>query len=320
MENIDKIQPLRTVVFADSILAQPVFETLLHGGWIAGLCTSRRKYMAANVQHLAKLAGVSVFEADRADLTVNVGNWLRELQPDVLLTTSFPYRLPPEILRVPRLGAFNIHGGKLPEYRGPQPVFWEILNRETEGAVTLHRMDEEFDHGAVIAAQTIPISPADTYGLHSVRLAFAAIKLVEILFAALIQYGNDIPDLPQDENRAMFYNRPAAKDLIIKWEEQSGKQIRALVKACNPWNQGAFTAIRGINLRLTDVTFIADGGNIKPPGTILTADATREVTVNCLDGSALQLDVISMDEGILPGRVLATYGFQAGERFATLPQ
>lgn len=200
-------------------------------------------------------------------------------------------------------------------------MFWQILNRETEGAVTIHRMDEEFDHGAIVAGQTVAISPEDTYGLHSVRLAFAAVNAVQTLFGGLIQYGTNIPVMPQDENRASFYGRPVIQDLIVRWDAQSGEQIRALVKACNPWNQGAFTSVRGINLRLTDVTLVLKGGDVtKMPGTILTADAAQGILVNCRGGAALQLDVISMDEGILPGRVLASYGIQAGECFTTVTQ
>jgi methionyl-tRNA formyltransferase len=209
-----------------------------------------------------------------------------------------------------------VHGGKLPEYRGPQPVFWEILNRETEGAVTVHRMDEQFDHGPIAASCSVPIGPEDTHGLHLVRLTFAAVKVVEALFGSLVQYGSDLPTLPQDENRAAFHRRPSFEDLVIRWDEQPAARIRAIVKAGNPWNNGAFASIRGINLRITDVTLREDGGEASAsPGTILTADATEGVVVNCRDGSALKLDVVSMDEGIFPGGVLATFGIQAGERF-----
>lgn len=313
------VQPFKTVVFADSYLAQPVFEALLQGGWVAGLCTSRRKQPGANLRHLAGLAGIPVIEVNRGDLTQNLKSWLTELKPDVLLTLSFPYKLPVEILRIPKIGAFNVHSGKLPEYRGPQPSFWEILNCEKDGAMTVHLMDEEYDRGAIIASLPVSIAPEDTYGLHSVKLAFSAVKVVEFLFGAIIQYGANIPALEQDESKAVFYERPTLEDLVINWEEYSGKKIRALIKACNPWNQGAFTSIKGINVRLTDVTLIPDAGNTQHlPGTILTADHVNGVQINCRDGSALQLDVVSMDEGILPGRTLIQLGMQIGDKFDTL--
>ena len=316
-ESGTRVQRLRTVVFADSVLAQPTVETLIQGSWLVGLCTSRRPASGANLRHLARRASIPIYEANGDSLANDLEPWLRDLRPDVLLTFTFPYRLPLELLRVPRLGGFNVHGGKLPEYRGPQPVFWEILNREAEGAVTVHRMDAELDHGAIVASQSVPIGPEDTYGLHIVRLAFAAVTVVEVLFGGLIQSEVNLPTLPQDESRAGFQRRPAIEDLVIRWEEQSGDQIRGLVKAGNPWNQGAFASVRGINLRLTDVTLREGGGSAaKPPGTILAADAAHRIVVNCRDGSALQLDVVSMEEGILPGRALAMYGIQAGERFA----
>lgn len=319
MNPTNNIQPFKTVVFADSYLAQPVFEVLLQGGWVVGLCTSRRKSMGANLRHLAQLADVPVFETNRADLANTLKSWLMKLEPDVLLTISFPYKLPLEILQISRIGAFNVHSGKLPEYRGAQPSFWEIFNCEKEGAMTVHKMDEEYDRGAVIASQPVPIAPEDTYGLHSVRLAFSAVNIVEFLFGAIIRYGADIPSLEQDESKAVFYERPTSDDLIINWEEYSGEKIRALIKACNPWNQGAFTSIKGINIRLTDVTLISNAGNDRqPPGTILTANAANGIQVNCKDGSALQLDVVTMDEGILPGRALINFGMQAGDKFDTL--
>ena len=45
-----------------------------------------------------------------------------------------------EILNVPRLGAFNMHGSLLPKYRGRAPINWAVLNGEKETGVTLHHM------------------------------------------------------------------------------------------------------------------------------------------------------------------------------------
>lgn len=310
---------LRTVVVADSVLAQPTLDALLRHGLVAGVCTTRRSASGAGLRHYAGAAGVPLFEADRAALAGNLATWLSARQPDILLSFAFPYRLPPDVLRVARLGAFNLHGGRLPEYRGPQPVFWQIARREPEGAVTLHRMDDQLDRGAIVASCRVPIAPDDTFGLHAVRLAFAAVPLVDALFTGLVQHGANLQTTPQDEGRACWYGRPAPADLAVRWDTQTGDEIRALVKACNPWHRGAFASLRGLELRLTDVTLRPAGGDrAVPPGTILSADAHGGVIVNCVDGSAVQLDVVSMDEGILPGRTLAAYGIGAGERFAPM--
>jgi methionyl-tRNA formyltransferase len=311
--------PLRTVVVADSVLAQPTFEALLRNGLVAGLCTTRSPTSGAGLRHHARAAGVPVFEADRDAVAHELVAWVGGLKPDVLLSFAFPYLLPAPVLGVARLGAFNVHGGRLPEYRGPQPIFWQIARREPEGAVTLHRMDEALDRGPIVASCRVPIGPDDTFGLHAVRLAFAAVPLAEALFAGLMHFGADLPATPQDERLACCYRRPVPADLAIRWETQSGEEIRALVKAGNPWNKGAFTSLRGLELRLTDVRLQPAGGDrATPAGTILSADPATGVVVNCRDGSALVLDVVSMEEGLLAGRTLVAYGIGAGERFLSI--
>ncbi len=47
---------------------------------------------------------------------------IRELAPDLIVSFSFPYRIPPEICAIPRLGAVNLHPTVLPAYRGPNPM------------------------------------------------------------------------------------------------------------------------------------------------------------------------------------------------------
>jgi methionyl-tRNA formyltransferase len=310
---------LRTVLFAEGIVAQPTFEALLGAGWVAGLCTARGSNTGAPLRHLARQAGVPIHEVTRNALANDAESWLAARQPDLLLSIAFPYRLPTTLLARPRFGAFNVHGGRLPQYRGPQPVFWQIANRETAGAVTIHRMDAEFDRGPIVVSQPVPIAPDDTHGLHTVRLAFAAIGAVQTLCAGLLQFGLDLPAQIQDESVAGFQRRPSYDDLVIRWDQQSGTQIRALVKASNPWNQGAFASLNGIDVRLADVTLIEEGGQVgAAPGQILATVQPGGMLVHCCDGSALRVDVVSMQEGLLTGAALAALGVRPGERF-TVP-
>ena len=51
---------------------------------------------------------------------------LRGLEPDVVLCSGFPWKLPQEALDVARLGSVNQHPGKLPRHRGPVPMAWAL--------------------------------------------------------------------------------------------------------------------------------------------------------------------------------------------------
>jgi methionyl-tRNA formyltransferase len=97
-------------------------------------------------------------------------------EPDLLLCTGFPWRIPPEALAIPRLGAVNGHPSLLPRYRGPSPVAWAIRNGDVELGFTFHRMDEDFDTGPILAQGTIPLDEDDdswdTLGEKLAPLAF----------------------------------------------------------------------------------------------------------------------------------------------------
>ena len=72
-------------------------------------------------------------------------------QPDVLLVFGFNWRLSPDVLAVPRLGALNIHPSALPKYRGPSPVLWAIRNGDPCMGLTVHRMTDRIDAGPILA-------------------------------------------------------------------------------------------------------------------------------------------------------------------------
>jgi methionyl-tRNA formyltransferase len=82
-----------------------------------------------------------------------LGTSLRGYGLDLLVCYGFSWRLPRSVLQIPRYGVLNIHSSLLPKYRGPAPVLWAIRNGDADLGVTVHRMDEDFDTGPVLAQQ-----------------------------------------------------------------------------------------------------------------------------------------------------------------------
>mgnify|MGYP001948970652 CR=1 FL=1 len=74
---------------------------------------------------------------------------LAALRPDLIAVACWPWRLPPALMAVPRLGALNLHPSPLPELRGPEPLFWAFQEGRARTAVTLHWMDEGLDTGDI---------------------------------------------------------------------------------------------------------------------------------------------------------------------------
>lgn len=80
---------------------------------------------------------------------------LKALNCDLGIVVSYGKIIPKEIVNLPKLGLINIHPSLLPLYRGPAPIVSAILNGDKETGVTIIKIDEEMDHGPILAQEKI---------------------------------------------------------------------------------------------------------------------------------------------------------------------
>lgn len=160
------------------------------------------------------------------------------LRPDLIF--SFYYReiLPREILHLPRLGAFNMHGALLPKYRGRAPVNWAVLEGATQTGATLHHMTGNADAGDIVDAEAVPIGPDETAIEVQKKVVAAAVKVLARQFPAL--KAGTAPRRPQDPTQAFSRGRRTPEDGKIDWS-QSAKRVHDLVRAVTHPYPGAFT-------------------------------------------------------------------------------
>ena len=75
--------------------------------------------------------------------------------PDLGLSLAAPI-LPRSLFARPRLGTVNLHKGKLPDYRGMPPAFWELWNNEKSVGCTVHWVDDNLDTGDLVCTTEVP--------------------------------------------------------------------------------------------------------------------------------------------------------------------
>ena len=62
---------------------------------------------------------------------------LLKLNPDIILVGSWKEKISKEIYDIPKIATINAHPSLLPKYRGPNPYYWTIKNREQQSGITL---------------------------------------------------------------------------------------------------------------------------------------------------------------------------------------
>ena len=74
---------------------------------------------------------------------------VKAFAPDLGLSLAAPILRAP-LFSIARLGTINLHKGKVPEYRGMPPAFWELWNGERSVGCTVHRVDAKLDTGNIV--------------------------------------------------------------------------------------------------------------------------------------------------------------------------
>lgn len=88
---------------------------------------------------------------------------LAPLRPDLIICGGMPWRLPPAVLTLPRLGAINIHPALLPRHRGPAAIQWAFRSGDPTLGITIHRIAPDFDTGPILAQTAVPIDDEDDF-------------------------------------------------------------------------------------------------------------------------------------------------------------
>ncbi|MBH8567411.1 hypothetical protein KB206_00835 [Microvirga sp. STS02] len=302
---------MRVAVIISSLLGWPLLQDLLSQGVVAGVAmpVSGREE-AGQVAALLAQAGVVPRTLARATLGPALAEWVAATRAEAVLVLTFPWRIPAAVLALPPRGFLNFHFAALPGYRGPEPTFWQLRHGEPAGAVTVHRMAEDFDTGPVLLATPVPIGPDDTHGLHRGHLALAAVGTGRQLLAGL-RGEVPLPEQPQNEAAARYWPRAGLADVTIDWQEPAAG-IARLVRAANPWNRGALATLRSQLLRVLVATPRPETV-AAAPGTVVLAVPGQALLVACGESQVLQLDVLALDEGYFTGGQLAGMGVQVGE-------
>lgn len=158
---------------------------------------------------------------------------IKNRQADIFIVNAYSMVLDEIVLSYAKLGAFNVHGGLLPQYRGANVLNWVLINGESETGVTIHKMDAGIDTGDIIAQCCIPIFFEDTAVTLRERLFQAAGKLLSDTIPKIKSRTFD--RMKQDEIRAKSWPARKAEDGLIDWSwptERIYNLMRALV---HPW-------------------------------------------------------------------------------------
>jgi methionyl-tRNA formyltransferase len=193
-----------------------------------------------------------------------LGRYLASLAPDLIVSGSFPHRIPPDVTALPRLGAFNLHPAPLPRYRGPNAMRALYAGEPTLGA-TLHRTEAEFDAGAILYRKEVPM-PSDA----TPENVFAALGAVagEVWEVGLARAIAGEKGEPQDESEATYAAPFSDDEKWLDWDQPQA-ELQRRATALNLFGPEAKSQVEGRPVLIERLDPLGADRPDRPVGTVL---------------------------------------------------
>ena len=198
------------------------------------------------VKQLAQRLGLEVTQPEKIKNNLEFRARLEEILPEAIVVVGYGRIIPQWMIDLPPLGNINLHGSRLPKYRGAAPVQWAIASGETVTGVTTMRIDAGLDTGDILLQREAPIAPEDTAVTLAPRLAEMGAPLMVETLAGL--KAGTITPRKQDDARATLAPVLKKEDGLIDFR-RSARQICNRLRGFQPW-PGAHTTFRGKSLNV----------------------------------------------------------------------
>jgi methionyl-tRNA formyltransferase len=228
-----------------------------------------------------------------------LGRRLRGAPPDLVVSWFWTTKLPASVVGIARLGGIGVHPSLLPRHRGPDPYFAAIDQGDSVTGVTAHRIDDEYDTGAILGSREVAVGPDWNAWQLARRLDRPSIALLREVMGRL-RAGETIPEKKQNETTASWAPLPSDSDCALSWGWPTSKVLRR-VRALAP-TPGAFTEIAGQIVTVLEARaattfpralFAGEAAVVAGAAVVRTADGAVELVRGEVEGTVLDVGGIA---------------------------
>jgi methionyl-tRNA formyltransferase len=256
---------LRVVFMATPDFAVPALHLLIRNSYqIVAVYTQPDKPAGRSLQpvpppvkRLAMDHSIPVVQPETLEAS-SAFEELASCSPDLIVVAAYGRILPSRMLSLPKFGCVNLHPSLLPRHRGSSPIANTILCGDEVTGVTVMLVDAGMDSGPILAQREVFVSPQDTSGSLTPKLAWIGAEL--LLESLPLWIGGKIRPRPQDESQATFSRMLTKEDGEIDWKLPA-VQLWRRIRAFDPW-PGCYAWWKGRRLKVCEALPLAGAGEV----------------------------------------------------------
>ncbi|BBA84858.1 methionyl-tRNA formyltransferase [endosymbiont of Pachyrhynchus infernalis] len=230
--------------------------------------------------------GINILQS--RNLNENIINIIKKSNPDLIIIASYGNLIPNSIINIPKFGCINIHCSILPKWKGPFPIYWQIISGEKESGITIIKINSKLDSGNIIFQKKCKISEKENYVSLEKKLIDISCESIIYLLHKYIN-NEKINEIKQINNNNYEYARKINKkiDTKINWN-LSSINIDRCIRA--NYIYGSYFYYENIYIKLWEAEILTTKKNLYKIGEILYIDKDG-MGVNTKEG-IIQIKVI----------------------------
>lgn len=289
---IDAINKQSLVFFGNEKLSSatdydeaPILRALLENGYeiealiIKNQKTQSRRAKRLAISGLARKYGVNIVETNTGD---DLAKAITTLKARLAILASFGLVLSKQILQHFPLGVINVHPSLLPAHRGATPIESAILKGDAETGVSLMKVGERLDAGAIYAQERLAIGKGESKLELTQKLGeLGAAMLVKNLPLILQQ---QLQPQPQTEAGATYAPAIVATD-VLNFKQHSADYLQHHIRAFNGCPNNKFS----LNDRIVEIKLASVAECAPDQPDIYLNGVDRSIRVRCQYG-CLKID------------------------------
>ena len=242
---------MKIIVASTSLLARPLASVLKHNQnhELVGIVTTQDKAVGRGLSVTAnplavwaKEEEIAVFKPKNMD---DFELLITTSKVDLIITISYGQIIAPRLLSLPKFGWLNVHFSVLPKFRGAAPVQRAILAGDKTTGVSVFKLDQGLDTGAVYKALEVPLKVDATTEDVLIELSELGAGLA---VETLSMISNGLLPTPQSEVGVSYAAKFNKADGQISWDSPS-EHIYNLYRALHN-NPGVWTMLGELRLKI----------------------------------------------------------------------
>jgi len=240
-------------------------------------------FLTGEFTAIAKLCGAEVFVPENPN-GANAIHILTTQKADVFVLAGYGLILKEQCIAIPKTHCINLHGGRLPQYRGSSPMNWALINNEPIIGISIIELDRGIDTGAVLSQKEIEVNTSTTItDLHDWANQQFPGMLIKVLQE--IADGDLCPGI-QDHEDACYYPIRFPDDGMVLWDQLSALQVHNRIRGLTKPYPCAYTyygkrRVRLVASEIPSTTLRGEAGRIyrKTKGSLLVGASDQAIWI-----------------------------------------